>query len=180
MKCRISFNPPNFLSHEDCPQYWTPTLRQVLCWAPYESVRGKAWGIGGNKGHRHLQTTQPLPSGHQFCPSTHVSSFPFLLPSPTRWAWGLTFQSPMKANFAGFLNVKSYPYKVITLQGCSDTDLMLKPGLGPLGGLALLTPENTYVKGLIAGVIPLLMIMRERKNTVQVCPSIQLFRKEVA
>ena len=57
---------------------------------------------------------------------------------------------------------------------------MLKPGVWSLGGLALPIPENTYVKGLIAGVIPLLMMMKDRKNTVQLRYSIQLFRKEVA
>lgn len=54
---------------------------------------------------------------------------------------------------------------------------MLKTGVWSFGVLSLLTPENTYLDVFVHGVIPLLMIMKDRKNTVQLCYLIQLFRK---
>lgn len=71
------FQTLSFRFHDDSPQYWTPTLSQALCWAPSEKAKPRAWGILGNRGQRGLQATQLLPSGRQFCQSTHVSSYSF-------------------------------------------------------------------------------------------------------
>lgn len=43
---------------------------------------------------------------------------------------------------------------------------MLKTGVWSFGVLSLLTPENTYLDVFVHGVIPLLMIMKDKKKTL--------------